>query len=54
MAKAKGKTNNIAAKKTKAYDLLRQIGALSNQANTLREQLNQLETEIAALENGDT
>lgn len=51
----KTKANAVDVKKTEAYDLLRQIGSLSNQANLLREQLNKVEQEIAALEtNVDT
>ena len=51
----KKKANDVAAKKTEAYDLLREIGSLSNQANLLREKLNKLEQEIALLEkNVDT
>jgi len=40
----------VDAKKVKAYEMLRKLGDLNNQASIIRNDLNTLEQEIAALE----
>ena len=53
MAKT-SKLSKIEEKKVKAYELLRKLGTLGNESTIIRNDLNALEQEIAALENEHT